>query len=83
MLNERGVQPETLPVAEDIAKLKRKLDGDAKKILKDTRKKTFRNQFVFSCVGVAVAFLLVQLVPRIPPVCVTRATSGTMGRCLK
>ncbi|WP_008587650.1 hypothetical protein [Niabella soli] len=39
MLNERGVQPETLPVAEDIAKLKRKLDGDAKKILKDTRKK--------------------------------------------
>ncbi|MBO9617718.1 MAG: DNA damage-inducible protein D [Niabella sp.] len=39
MLNERGVQPETLPPAEDIAKLKRKLDGDAKKILKDTRKK--------------------------------------------
>ncbi|WP_300602787.1 DNA damage-inducible protein D [Niabella sp.] len=39
MLNERGVQPETLPPAEDIAKLRRKLDGDAKKILKDTRKK--------------------------------------------
>ncbi|WP_018630454.1 DNA damage-inducible protein D [Niabella aurantiaca] len=39
MLNERGVQPETLPPAEDIAKLKRKLDGDAKKILKDTRAK--------------------------------------------
>lgn len=34
MLKKRGVKPETLPRAEDAAKLKRKLEGDGKKILK-------------------------------------------------
>ena len=38
MLKQRGVKPEALPAADDIAKLKRKLDGDEKKILKDTKK---------------------------------------------
>ncbi|MCF3110896.1 DNA damage-inducible protein D [Niabella sp. CC-SYL272] len=39
MLGERGIKPETLPPAEGIAKLKRKLDGDAKQLLKHTRKR--------------------------------------------
>ena len=39
MLKERGVKPESLPAAEDIAKLKRKLDADEKKILKESKKK--------------------------------------------
>ena len=39
MLKERGVKPESLPPAEDIAKLKRKLDADEKKILKESKKK--------------------------------------------
>ena len=38
MLKQRGVKPEALPAADDISKLKRKLDGDEKKILKDTKK---------------------------------------------
>jgi DNA-damage-inducible protein D len=39
MLTQRGIVPENLPAAEDVKKLQRKLDGDEKKILKDTRKK--------------------------------------------
>lgn len=39
MLKERGVLPEQLPVAEDVKKLQRKLEGDEKKILKDVKKK--------------------------------------------
>jgi len=38
ILHERGVKPEQLPPAEDAAKLKRKLESDSKKILKDGRK---------------------------------------------
>ncbi len=38
MLNERGVKPETLPPAEDVKKLQRKLEGDEKKILKQIQK---------------------------------------------
>lgn len=39
MLIERGVKPEALPSAEDVKKLRRKLEGDEKKILKDVKKK--------------------------------------------
>ena len=36
---ERGVKPETLPRAEDVKKVQRKLDGDEKKLLKTVKKK--------------------------------------------
>jgi len=39
MLIERGVKPELLPAAEDVNKLKRKLVGDTKKILKEAKRK--------------------------------------------
>ena len=39
MLIERGVKPESLPPAEDIKKVERKLNSDAKKLLKDVKKK--------------------------------------------
>lgn len=39
MLTQRGIFPENLPPAEDVKKLKRKLDGDEKSVLKDTKKK--------------------------------------------
>jgi DNA-damage-inducible protein D len=39
MLIERGVKPEALPASEDVKKVQRKLDGDAKKMLKDVKKK--------------------------------------------
>lgn len=39
MLTKRGIMPENLPSAEDVKKLQRKLDGDAKKVLKDARTK--------------------------------------------
>lgn len=39
MLIERGVKPEALPSAEDVKKLRRKLEGDEKKMLKDVKKK--------------------------------------------
>ncbi len=39
MLIERGVKPETLPPAEDVKKVQRKLDGDERKLLKDIKKK--------------------------------------------
>ena len=38
MLKERGVKPEQLPAVEDVQKLKRKLKGEEKNILKETRK---------------------------------------------
>lgn len=38
ILHERGVKPEQLPPSEDAAKLKRKLESDSKKILKDSKK---------------------------------------------
>jgi DNA-damage-inducible protein D len=38
MLNERGVRPESLAPAEDIKKLKRKLESDDKNVLKDAKK---------------------------------------------
>lgn len=39
MLTKRGIVPENLPAAEDVKKLQRKLDGDEKKVLKETKKK--------------------------------------------
>lgn len=39
MLTKRGIVPENLPPAEDVKKLQRKLEGDDKKILKDSKKK--------------------------------------------
>jgi DNA-damage-inducible protein D len=38
MLHERGVKPEALPPSEDIGKLKRKIESEDKKILKDVKK---------------------------------------------
>jgi len=37
MLNERGVKPEALPPGEDIIKVKRKIEGEDKKVLKDIK----------------------------------------------
>jgi DNA-damage-inducible protein D len=39
MLGERGVKPEKLPPAEDVAKIKRRLATDDKKVLTDIKKK--------------------------------------------
>lgn len=39
MLIERGVKPETLPPAEDASKVKRRLESDEKKVLKEAKKK--------------------------------------------
>jgi DNA-damage-inducible protein D len=39
MLIERGVKPEVLPPSDDVKKIKRKLDSDEKKLLKETKKK--------------------------------------------
>jgi DNA-damage-inducible protein D len=39
MLKERGVTPEMLPPAEDVNKVRRKLEGEEKKIIKDAKKK--------------------------------------------
>jgi len=38
ILLERGVNPESLPPAEDIQKIKRKIDSEEKKVLKDVKK---------------------------------------------
>ena len=38
MLDERGVKPERLPAAEDANKVKRKLESESKKVLKDGKK---------------------------------------------
>lgn len=39
MLTQRGIVPENLPPADDVKKLKRKLEGDEKNLLKGTKKK--------------------------------------------
>ena len=39
ILIERGVRPETLPPANDVRKIQRKLDADEKKLLKDAKRK--------------------------------------------
>lgn len=39
MLIERGVKPESLPPAEDVKKVQRKLEGDEKKLIKDVKKR--------------------------------------------
>jgi len=39
MLNERGVKPEQLPPAEDVTKVRRKLEGEEKKIVREAKKK--------------------------------------------
>jgi DNA-damage-inducible protein D len=39
MLIERGVKPESLPPAEDVKKIQRKLESDERNLLKDMRKK--------------------------------------------
>lgn len=39
MLIERGVKPESLPVAEDLNKVKRRLESDEKQIVKNLKKK--------------------------------------------
>jgi DNA-damage-inducible protein D len=38
MLIERGVKPESLPASEDLSKVKRRLEGEEKKVLKDVKK---------------------------------------------
>ncbi len=38
MLKERGVQPEALPPSEDVGKVKRRLESDKKKVLKQVKK---------------------------------------------
>jgi DNA-damage-inducible protein D len=44
MLIERGVRPEMLPASEDVAKVKRKLESDEKKMLKDAQKNKKKNK---------------------------------------
>jgi DNA-damage-inducible protein D len=39
MLTKRGIVPETLPPAEDVKKLQRKLEGEEKELLKGSRRK--------------------------------------------
>jgi DNA-damage-inducible protein D len=39
MLIERGVKPETLPPAEDVKKIQRRIEGEEKKILKELKKR--------------------------------------------
>ena len=38
LLGERGIKPELLPAEEDVQKLKRRLESDNKKLLKDDKK---------------------------------------------
>ena len=38
ILKERGVRPESLPPAEDASKVRRKLEAESKKVLKDAKK---------------------------------------------
>ena len=40
MLQQRGVKPEELPASENVAKVKRRLVTDNKKVLKEIKKKT-------------------------------------------
>ena len=43
MLGDRGVKPELLPPAEDLSKVKRRLEGDEKKIIKNLKNKTTKH----------------------------------------
>ena len=38
MLRDRGVIPENLPIAEDVKKVQRRLEGEEKKVLKEVKK---------------------------------------------
>lgn len=38
MLDDRGVKPEQLPASEDLSKVKRRIEGEEKKIIKDMKK---------------------------------------------
>ena len=40
ILHERGVRPESLPPSEDVSKVKRRLESEGKKVLKETKKVT-------------------------------------------
>ena len=42
MLTERGIIPENLPPAEDVKKIQRKLEGDDKKVLKNSKRNNIR-----------------------------------------
>jgi DNA-damage-inducible protein D len=44
MLGERGIYPETLPPADDIKKIQRKLDSDDKNVLKEVKKISKKNK---------------------------------------
>jgi DNA-damage-inducible protein D len=44
MLRERGVMPEKLPPAEDVGKIRRKLEGEEKKIVKEAKKKVSKRK---------------------------------------
>jgi DNA-damage-inducible protein D len=44
ILIERGVKPETLPPAEDVKKVQRKLDNDEKKLIIEVKKKKGKSQ---------------------------------------
>ncbi len=44
MLLERGVKPENLPPAEDISKLKRRLESEGNKVEKDVKKVAEKNK---------------------------------------
>jgi DNA-damage-inducible protein D len=44
ILKERGVKPEELPPAEDVSKVRRKLEGEEKSIIKEAKKKLKGNR---------------------------------------
>lgn len=44
ILNDRGVKPESLPPAEDVKKVERRLENEEKKILKEVKKIQERNK---------------------------------------
>jgi DNA-damage-inducible protein D len=44
MLDKRGVKPERLPPSEDLKKVQRRLDSDAKKVVKDAQKKKVKKK---------------------------------------
>jgi DNA-damage-inducible protein D len=44
MLEERGITPESLPAAEDVKKVKRKLENESKKVLKQVKKMTTKKK---------------------------------------
>jgi DNA-damage-inducible protein D len=44
MLDKRGVKPERLPPSEDLKKVQRRLDSDAKKVVKEAQKKKVKKK---------------------------------------